>query len=198
MRRWTLNRRERRVLVVGGTLIAGMFGFSRGVPAWSQWRRDARASAAEMTAEVARAEASVARLESTLDSLEARKSRLVQLAPRFVGIESPSAAASALATLVSGTAQASGVRVSSIQVGHDTTPGLVVRRVWVNAELEGDIRGVASLLSALERGPTLLAIREMSISQPDPAAHADLPESLGVRLRVEGLAIDRDAAEDRP
>lgn len=198
MRQLAPSRRERRVLIVGGTLIAGMIGFSRGVPAWSKWQRDVRVAAAEMSVEVARAEASVARLEATLDSLETRKLRLVQLAPRFVGVESPSAAAGALAALVSGAAQAANVRVSSIQVGNDTTAGTVVRRVWVSAELEGDIRGVASLLSTLERGPTLLAIREMSISQPDPASPADVAESLGVRLRVEGLAIDREAAEGRP
>lgn len=195
MRKFSASRRERRVLVVGVAVIAGLIASSRGLPAWRAWQRDAIVSAAELAGEVARAEASVGALQATVDSLEARKERFVALAPLLVGVEPPAAAAGALAALVSGAAQSAGVRVSSIQVGRDSADGAVVRRISVRAELEGDIRGVAALLETLERGPTLLAVRELSITQPDPAAPADRPETLRVQLLVEGLSVDRDAAE---
>ncbi len=199
MRRISIARRERRVLVVGGALIVGMIASSRGVPAWRDWQRDTLAAAAELAAEVARAEASVRGLQATVDSLEVRQRRFVALAPMLVGVESPSAATGALTLLVSGAAQAAGVKVLAIRVGRDSAEGAVVRRVSLRADLEGDARGVASLLAVLERGPVLLAVRDVSITQPDPAAPADRPETLSVQLLVEGLAIDRGAAgEARP
>lgn len=190
MMKMLLARRERRVLVAGGVLIIGMVALSRGIPAWTAWQHEARAAAAELAEEVARAEASVRGLEAMVDSLEARKERFVDLAPLLIGVKSPAAAASSLTLLINGVAQAAGVRVSAVRVGQDSTVDAVLRRVRVSAELEGDVRGIATLLSTLERGPTLLAIRELAITQPDPASPGDRPEALGVQLTVEGLAVN--------
>lgn len=190
------SNRERRVLVIGGALIVGMLALSRGLPRWLAWQRDARGLAAGMVAEVARSEATARSLEEKLDSLEARKSRFLELAPLLLDAESPSKAAGALTALVSGAAQAAGVRVATIRVNIDTVDNALLRRIRVSAEFEGDVRGVATMIAALERGPELLAIRELTITQRDPAGPPDRPETLGVLLQVHGLAIDRTGGEE--
>lgn len=189
-----ISKRERRVMAIGGALIVGMVTFSRIVPMWRAWQRGAHTSALEMTAAVARTEAAVRTLEEKLDSLEARKGRFLQLAPLLLDAESPATAAEALRVLVSGAAERAGVRVVKLHASVDTTNDTLLRRVWVSAELEGDIRGVANMISTLEHGPALLAIRELTITQPDPAGSSDQPERLGVWLRIAGLAVDGSLA----
>lgn len=195
MRRLSATRRERRTLIVGAALVMTMITLSRGLPAWRVWNDDAVRAAAEITAEAARAEASVHALRTTVDSLVARRERFEALAPKLVGVGSEAAIAGSLSLLVSGAARSAGVHVSSIHVGHDTAEDAVVRRIWASADLEGDTRGIATLLARLEGGPKLLSIRELSITQPDPAAPADRPEALAVRVRIEGLMIDPRIAE---
>jgi hypothetical protein len=60
-------------------------------------------------------------------------------------------------------------------------------------DVTGDIRGVMAMLASLERGPTLLAVRSLSISQPDLTAGDDRVEALHVEIDVEGLMFNPKA-----
>lgn len=190
-----LSRGDRRALAWGVAAIATLLGGSRAVREWRSWDREARAAAVERIIEAEQAEASVRELRETVDSLEQRKERLVALAPALLDTESPGAAAAALASLVSSTAASAGLQVQAIQVAADSAGTVMFPRVSARADLIGDIHGLAALLQALERGPTLLSIRQLSITQPEPGAPSTRPEELRVQVRVVGLTFNRQRGD---
>jgi|GEM_PF-959082 len=184
-----MSQRDRRALLVGAVTVLLMVVLSRGLPAWSSWQRRMREDARVARTEAARAEALLGIGRAIEDSLAARDERYVALAPKLLGGESPAAAGATLAGLVSGAAASSGVRVGAVQIRPDTGSTGAFTRVTVRADATGDIRGVTKMLSTLERGPALLAIRSFSIDQPEPAAANDRMEALRVTLEVQGLML---------
>ncbi|HEU0013975.1 MAG TPA: type II secretion system protein GspM [Longimicrobium sp.] len=186
-----MSDRDRRVLVMGAIAIALMLLLTRGLPAWRRWDRDARAAAAEMAAEAARAEAGVRRLPAALDSLQARKARLVALGQSLLDGDTPAAAGATLASLVTGAAARAGVQTGSVQVRPDTTAGATFSRIRVSADGVGDLPAITRMLTLLEGAPELLAVRALAITQPDAGGPADRAESLRVEITVEGLALVR-------
>jgi hypothetical protein len=192
----TLSQREWRAVLMGAALIAAMVAGNRGIPAWSSWRADNLAAAAELVAEADRALASIRSMDETLDSLERRHDRLVALYPMLVASGTPASAAGALAAHVSRAAAAAPVSLGSVQLHVDTADAGVFTRVSVRATAIGDIRGIVGLISVLERGPPLVNIREWSMSSPDPASPPDHPEALHAELVVQGLALIRQPEAD--
>lgn len=190
----TLSPRDRRVLALGAATIGLLFALGRGVPALRRWEREQRAEAAELAAEAARARGSVRAHGVVRDSLKARETRFLALAPLLLGGETPAVAGATLASLVSGAAAACSVRLGAVQVRADSAGQGVFTRVAVRADAVGDVRGVTGFLAALERGPALLAVRELSVSQSEPAAPPDRPEVLRIELTVEGLVLSPRAA----
>jgi hypothetical protein len=190
VKRLAIPRHERRVLLLGAVSISTLVLLSRGGPAWLAWQREARASAAEAAGELAGAQLLV-RLRGVLgDTLNARSARYLALAPAVLSGRSPAAAGATLAGLVSGAAAAAGVRLGAVQVLSDSAGPSTFTRVSVRADATGDVRGLTRLLEALERGPTLLAVREISVTQPEPAATPNRAESLRVEIVVAGLALN--------
>jgi hypothetical protein len=185
----TMSDRDRRVLVLGGMTIALVIGAARGLPAWREWYTGSRASAVRIRDELARAQASLRYGGVTRDSLVARKRRLVALLPLLASGETPQMAGAGLASHVASAAEAAGVRVGTVQVRPDSAGRTVFTRLAVRADVTGDVRGITTFLSALEHDATLLAVRELAVSQPEPAAPADRVEALRVELLVEGLAL---------
>lgn len=192
-----ISTRERRTLAIGAFLMGAFLASAKGMPAWLAWQREARSSAAEMHHEATRAERSLHGLRETLDTLEQRQQRLAALAPTLVGGDSPATAAAALASLVSGAAVQAAVRLGATSIYVDSAHSGVFTRVGVRGEATGDVRGLAKMLAALEQGPKMLAVRELSVSQPDPAAGAGQPEVLRIEFVVEGLALGR-GNQERP
>jgi hypothetical protein len=190
MTRLALDRRDRRVLATGILTIGAIISASHGIPAWLAWQREARASAMEVETELAHARAGAAARKVVHDSLAARGQRLLALAPALLSGDSPSSAAATLAGLLSGAAAQASVRLGAVQVRPDSVYRGAFTRVAVRANATGDINGVTQMLLALERGPTLLAIRELSITQPEPGASADRAEALRLELLVEGLMLN--------
>jgi hypothetical protein len=193
-----ISERDRRVLTIGVVSIGLLLLVGRGIPAWSRWDADARASAAELEAEAVNAEAAVRALPALRDSSAARRQRLAVLAPALVSGESEASAGAALASLVSGAASRAGVQLGAVQLARpDSTARTVFTRVRVSTDATGDLPSLLRFLRALEGGPTMLAVREWSISQPNAGGPADRPEQLRLELSVEGLAAGR-ATEARP
>jgi Type II secretion system (T2SS), protein M subtype b len=184
-----LSARDRRVLLIGGAAIALLVLFARGLPAWRRWDAAARADVRRELGREADARAAVAGLRATLDTAEARRDRLGRLTPALLDGESPSAAAATLASILTGAAARAGVLLGAVDVRPDTASGGTFTRVAVHTGVTGDLAGVTELLRYLENVPELLAVREISITQPDAGGTPDRPEALQVELTVQGIAL---------
>ena len=184
-----ISRRDRRVLAIGAGAIALLLLVSRGIPAWRRWDADARAGAAEFLRDEAEARTQVRILPALVDSAEARRNRLSRLAPSLLDGESAASAGATLASILTGAAARAGVRLGSVQVNADTASASTFTRVSVRADATGDLQGITEMLQSLETAPELLAVRELSITQPDAGGPPDRPESLQVDLTVQGLAL---------
>jgi hypothetical protein len=191
-----LSAKDRRTLTLGVASVVAIIGSSRGVPAWRRWTDEARSDAALVAQRASRAEGLVTDAGQLRDTLARRNARFLALAPMLVDGATPSAASATLAGLVSGAAATSSMRIGSVQLRPDTTATGMFTRVAVRADLVGDVFGVTALLAILERGPTLVVVRELSVTQPDAGAAADRPEALRVQLLVEALALNRNRASD--
>ena len=185
------SSRDRRVLTLGVVVIALLVIGARGVPSLLRARHDALASAREDGIEAERARSSVAVAQAVSDSLRARNRRYLALAALLLDGETPAGAASTLAALVSGAAASSGVRLGSVQLQVDTPAQGSFTKVGMRADATGDIDGVMEMLAALERGPELLVVRELLITQPEPGAGDDRAEALRVEIVIEGLTMRR-------
>jgi hypothetical protein len=189
-----MSPRDRRALMVGVISIGSLVTLSRGIPAWRSWRQSAYERATAATTDLARARSLLSVSGAIGDSLAARNDRFLSLAPALLGDESPAAAGATLAGIVSGAAATAGVRLGAVQIRPDTASSSTFTRVSVSADATGDIAGVSKMLAALERGPTLLAIRSLSIDQSEPATASDRMEALRVSLVVEGLMLSPRSA----
>jgi hypothetical protein len=185
----TTSGRDRRVLASGAATILMLLGVARGIPTLRQWQSESRDSASALAQEVARVRTTMARDRVTRDSLAARQRRFIALAPLLLRGETPAMGGAILASLISTAATEASVRLGPVQVHADTAGRGVFSRVGARAEITGDVHGVGAFLSILERGPTLLAVRELTISQLEPAAAPDRAEALHVALSVDGLML---------
>ena len=189
MTRGIPSRRDRQTLVAGAAVVLLLLALARGIPAWCSWSASERAKASELSHEVALVKASVASFPAMRDSLRARQTRYAFLRSSLLqGASSPGAAAT-LGAAASEMADAAGVRLGEVQLGDDSLHRGPLTRVWVRANGAGDVRGVSQLLLALEQGPELLSIRELSITQPEPGAPGSRAEALRISLLVEGRTL---------
>lgn len=190
-----MSARDRRALLVGVASVGFLVAVSRGLPAWRSWRESAYEEATAATTDLARARSLLSVSRAIGDSLDARNDRFLSLAPALLGGESPAAAGATLAGIVSGAAATAGVRIGAVQIRPDTMSSSTFTRVSVRADATGDIAGVSKMLATLERGPTLLAIRSLSIDQSEPAATSDRMEALRISFAVEGLMLSPRSAK---
>lgn len=187
-----ITQREKRVVAGGVLAVAIMLGVGRGLPAVRAWRSAAVARAALQTGRAADAEASTHGLRARIDTVEARQGRLARLAPALLDGSTPATAGASLSAILSGAAARAGVRLNSVQLVSDSvTEERTFLRVALHADATGDVAGVTRMLALLESGPELLAVRGLTLTQPDPASLG--PEQLHAELTVEGLALAKGA-----
>jgi hypothetical protein len=186
-----MSARDRRMLLVGGSVIASLIVLSKGVPAWRDWVANARAGAVEQARAAADADALIAHATATRDTVVARNARYVALAPALLSGNSAAEASATLASLVSSAASVAGVKLGAVQLRApaDTGARRTFVRIGVHADVTGDIRGVTTLLANLEHGAVRLRVRDLTVTQPDAAAPGDRVEALRAELTVEGLAM---------
>ena len=184
-----MSARDRRALTIGVATIAVLFAIGKGFPRLLSWERDARSDASDQQEDLDRATAEIARARIVQDSAKARGARIIALAPALIEGDSPATASATLAGIISGAAARSNVKIGALQLRADTSSRGTFVRVGVRGDATGDIAGVTAMIAALEGGPTLLAVRELSITQPEALASADHAEALRVELSVEGLML---------
>jgi hypothetical protein len=101
--------------------------------------------------------------------------------------DSPAAGGAALAALVSSAATHAEITMGALDIRADTMARGPILPVRVHARATGDIHGLAALLATLERGPTRLVVRALTVQSADPAAAPDRPEVLHAEFVVEGV-----------
>lgn len=184
-----ISDRDRRTLVVGVACILFMIFIVRVVPAKRRWDARAEARAMVLAHEVADARNLVAREKATRDALTARTRMLGRLNARLIHVDSKSAGEAALAALVSAAATSAGIKVDALALDADAAGGGSLRTVSVTGGATGDLQGLALFLTALERAPSRLAVRALSITQSDPTAPDTRAESLRFEFTVQAQVI---------
>ena len=190
-----LGRRDRRTLVIGVATVSALIGLSRGLPALRAWMRDRAAQARAAAEQLAAVESGIRRLPALRESLLVRRARLAALDSVIPAESTPAGVAAVVASILEGIADENDVKLATLQLRADT----VVRagRVRVSVRVGGvaDVTGLAGLLQAIEAGETPLVVRDLSVSQTEPAAPDSKPEALRFDMSVAGLG--RIAARHR-
>jgi hypothetical protein len=169
--------------VVGTLLTAG-----KGVPAWQRWDATQRISAEEHVRQVTMAREGVGLLPAMRDSLATRTERVQTLMEQLVRANSVPQAAASLASVLAADADWAGIKVFTLSVRPDSAARDGFALVGVRVTAVGDVDGVTRYLRRVEVDSLLLAVRELTVSQPEPGAPQDKVETLHLDLLVEALA----------
>jgi hypothetical protein len=185
--------RDRRAVTLGLGLALAAWLALRVVP-WAVRRAGTwQERAAAVQRGLVAAQEAIALVPLARDSLAARGQHLVAWAPRLFAGASTSEAQADLAAWVSGLAAQRRVRIVRQDVGRDSTAS-VFTRLTLRVEAEGDLRGVAGWLAALESGERLVRVSTLRLDAPDAATAAARTE----RLRVEVVLTAWAASATRP
>ena len=182
------SSRERRTVIAGAGIIITLVLFGRVLPAAAVALSGVRRESEDVLRERDRAVAQVQALRALRDLARARQERLGLEFPSLLHAATPATAVASIVGEVSETASEYAVRVTSIDGVADTLavgPYLLVR---ARAEVLGDVRGVASMIAALESSETRLRVVALGLTQAEPAASPQQLEQLRASLTVEGLA----------
>jgi type II secretion system (T2SS) protein M len=182
--------RDRRAIVVGTAVILGAVLVTRVVPGAIRSTRELRERAADQMETAARAREAIASTSMLRDSLGRAAAEIVALAPTLTDGGSAAEAQAALSSFVSLVASRSDLRVARLDPVPDSALG-AFGRVAVQAELEGDLRGLTRFLQGVEVGDPLLTIASLAVSAPNAVGQPNQPEVLRIEARVEGLYLRR-------
>jgi hypothetical protein len=182
--------RDRKTAIVGGIVVLSLLLAGRGVPAWHRWRINAKESTESVLAEASEVAGSVDRARE-FDAANRRAAlQRMEVRPAFVNGTTQATAAANLGAIVADAATGNGVRMGSLQTSTDSATGQggTVAHLRVRGEGTGDVTAVTQFLATLEGGLPIVAVRELSITQGEPRAPPDRPESLHVGFVIEALA----------
>jgi len=184
-----LSERDRRTLTIGLMTVMSLVTLSRGIPAlrvWEAGRLAAAGASSQQLSVVRQAERDHSRIR---DSLRARQRRLAELDSSLLTGPSPSTILAVLASSVEALAEENGFKVGSVRLRADSLAmdGLAL----VEARVAGvtDVAGLAGFLRAVESGKTVLVVRDLSVSQPEPAASDAKPEALRVDMLIASIGL---------
>ena len=184
-----LSPRDRRTLIGGVLGMALIIVGSRVIPLWREWDQQTRATAAELTTEVASLQAQLKLLPVLRDSARVRGARASAARERLIEAPTVGAAGAALATRVADIADDLGLKVSAVQIRPDTLFRGGYARVAVTLTAAGDVTHLSDLLQSLEISASPLAVRELTVTPADVLVPDARPEILRFQLVVEGLAV---------
>jgi hypothetical protein len=173
--------------MIGATVVVGAWLATRGMPAALRWHEGLRSRTEAAVLELQLAEELIAEESLAREKLSGRAGELLAWAPRLVAGETPAEALAELSSYLSGLAAHHRVRLVRLDPSADSSAGPFIR-LALRLEAQGDIRGVAGWLAALEEGERLLAVREIALSTSEPAAPPSQPEVLRAELVIEGWA----------
>ncbi len=188
MKGLTLSPRDRRTLTIGGSTLLLLLTLGKALPAYREWSGARRDEALLVLRREADAAQGARMLAPMRDSLRARRARRAARDSSLVQGRNVPEAGAALAGIISDLAEEQSVRLVSMQVRPDTIAKTALLRVAVRVSGVADAAGLTGLLREIEGGERVLAVRELSVTQPDAAQPETKAEALRFELVVEGLA----------
>jgi len=194
-----LSHRDRRTLTLGLCVVGTLLIVARGAPALRSWEGGRTAEAQSATQSLAALRGGLRILPQLRDSLRARQARLAALDSSLLIGATPAAIAAELATVLEDLADENALKVTALQLHADTVATAGLARVEVRVTGITDITGLAGLLRAIESDATPLVVRDLSVSQPEPAGADARAEALRVDLLVASIGtIGSERRESRP
>jgi hypothetical protein len=175
--------RERRVVVWGVAIVLVALLVVRGVmPFAERWRlRESQLTAArDRAAQLAGLEQATTQLQQRATIAERALSGALR---RVLHARSEALAASALQALLQDAVDGAGMIVNRVEVGPETGNG----QVSASLSVVGDVHGLATLLSTLERGPRVLFVERLTVVQNSALRGA--PDVLQVTLAVRAPVV---------
>lgn len=186
-----ISDRDRRTLLVGATAVCALLVISRGIPALQRWNELQTSQATAIADVVSRTRSGAATSRSLRDSLAARRALFASLDSSLIIGPTTSSVAAGLSSILEQLAEQNSVRVSTLQMRGDSVPVDGLIRTSVRLTGTTDVAGLAGFLRAVEGGDALLVVRELTVTQPEPAASDAKPEALRVDVVVEALGAVR-------
>jgi hypothetical protein len=183
-----VSPRDKRALVAGVAVIVAAVLVLRVGPSLVHGYNTLRLQTTDRLATLERARTTLRSARALRDSFALAAGELVALAPLLVAGATAAEAAATLTSDVSLMVSRSGLRVVSLNAAADSGGGAFVP-VTLRAEVEGDIRGVAELLLAVEGSRTLLSVQALTIVGNDPLERQPGPERLRLTLTIVGWRL---------
>jgi hypothetical protein len=180
--------RELRVVVMGiGTMLAIVVS-AREMPRLREYETERRSRANVTIARALRAEQAIHRADRTRVSLIQVRSGLAKYDSALVEGDTPSAASARLASVISDAVDGTEARLGSVTLGVDSTGNRgQLARVTARASLSGELYSIVLVLQTLEKGPPMVAVRELSLIQSQPVTSPTQVEAIQAEIVVEGL-----------
>jgi hypothetical protein len=211
MSAFTLTRRDRRALSLGGLIALPVVVWSLALAPYVRAVGDARERLDGDRALLAR-ELEVLASADRYPGLLAQGTRaLAQARPHLLDGATGPAAGAALVAYVQGRARASAVALNEIAPQPDSVATQGILPVSLRLDGTGDLEGLLTFLRALESGPKLVSVSEVEIEATEAIAASDAAGEEGTgllafHLSVTGFAsptpeaapLARLAAEARP
>jgi hypothetical protein len=192
-----MTRRDLRALVVGVTLMSSIVGLGKGIPALRDWEASERASATEAAGQLAVAR----RVAATGERIRARGARVAAESAAsdssLLRGASPAEAAGTLALQLGDMAEDAGAVLGPMSVRADSVFVNGFASVAVRLGVTADIEALVGLLNSVEGGESLLAVKELTVTQGDPAAPSNRPEALRVEMVVQALVRPSPVAKPK-
>lgn len=181
---------------MGAFAIGLLLAIGRGRPAWSEWRRRTISEAADAMRQEHEVGAAMANLPRTLDTLQARAGLLAKAGALVLSGDSPADASGSFSALVAEAAHRSRIRVSGVSVRADTGHHELAH-LRIDLDGTGDIAGLATFLSTIERGPTLVSVPRLVVRATNGDADTLDAEQLSLQMTLEAIASIRRARDSQ-
>ncbi len=181
-----MTHRDQRAVIVGGAIVLGAVLVLRVVPWAVAGTVAAREGLEDRAGLLARARAELGGLPRLRDSAAVLTRALVALAPRLLDGANSIEAGADLAARVNHAAARAPARLDRVEPLPDTGTAGRLARARVRAALETDVRGLVTLLRALDAGDAFLALERLDVVSADPASPERRPEILRVEIVVSG------------
>jgi hypothetical protein len=185
-----MHSRDRRALIWGAAVVAVGLIAGRGIPAVRRLYAIERADATRAERRLADARATIASAQARAESTGALGKRWTEIQDRSFNAPTANVLAADVASYISRLSKTLSVELTSIQVRPDSASAGGARAARGKVSARGDVRGVASLLAALESGRRLFRIQSLTITQGDPVAGPETPERLAVELSFSTVALE--------